>query len=136
MPDRKFNDKGKIYANDTQSVLRINPLQDTNSQSFPRLGRYFLSMVYVMYNEGAKKFTMWEANPTSTTDLVAINSKGDEVKSSFCSGESTSTPTAGAGSKGPPKPEESQGSESGDAKSKSLSKAAIGGIAAGAAVVL
>ncbi|KAL6857415.1 hypothetical protein ACO1O0_004850 [Amphichorda felina] len=148
VPDRSFSDDGKIYANDTQSVLRINALQDTNSRSLPRLGRYFLSMVHVLYNDGAKQFTMWEANPTSTTDLVAINEKGDVVESSFCTEEATSTPTAGAGSKGPPvsdgppdseDPPDSKETEIPDnvkAQSKGLSSGIIAGIAIGGAVVI
>ena len=138
VPERSFGDNGQIYSNDTRSVLRINALQDINSRSFPRLGRYFVSMVYLLYNDGAKQFTMWEANPTSITDLVAINSEGDEVDSaSFCSGVPSSTTTP----QEPPEIKEDEGTssntpESSNASGQGLSTGVIAGIAVGGAVVL
>jgi hypothetical protein len=95
-------------------------------------------MVHLLYNDGAKQFTMWEANPTSITDLVAINSDGGEVESaSFCSGVPSSTMTP----QEPPDIKETEDSkdntlESSNTSGQGLSTGVIAGIAVGGAVVL
>jgi hypothetical protein len=36
------------------------------------LGRYFLTAAYLMVNHDARTFTMWQANPTSKSNLVPV----------------------------------------------------------------
>lgn len=36
------------------------------------LGRYFLTAAYLMVNHDANSFTIWQANPTSSSDLVSV----------------------------------------------------------------
>lgn len=75
-------------------MLRINSLQDTNSRSFPRLGRYFLTRAYMLYNDDAGSFTIWEANQTSTEpDIAAVDSDGEVSTKTFCSDEQLTTQT-------------------------------------------
>jgi hypothetical protein len=54
VPDRSSNGKGEIYPSDTRVVLRINAWQDINYRSLPKPGRYFLSLVHVLYHVGAQ----------------------------------------------------------------------------------
>lgn len=101
VPERKINGDGEIVANRTQPLLRINSLQDTTEDAFPRLGQYFLSQAYLFCNEDLQEFTLWKANPTSDEDLVAVNADNEIVRGdNICSDRSSPSP--------PPPPEESE----------------------------
>lgn len=42
------------------------------------LGRYFLTGAYLMVDHEAKSFTMWQANPSTSSKLVAVSSQQTE----------------------------------------------------------
>lgn len=103
----------------------INSLQFENDNDLPVLGPLFMSSAYLMVNQDAGMFSVWQANTGSkTSDIVAVD-KQNNVVSEFCanskggSPSATSLPTSSATS--PPLKETSK-----------LSGGAIGGIAAGA----
>lgn len=93
VPDRTIKDNGAMVANASRPVIRINSLQDTTQTAFPYLGRYFLTAAYVVANSDANEFTIYQANPTSEEDLVAL---GEDNKSVNAQATCTVQPTASA----------------------------------------
>ncbi len=84
VPDTYINrGTGALVANATQPDFVINAIEDVNKDDLSQLGRTFLSSAYIMVNQDAGLFTMWQANPTPNQDLVAIDATGNEV-SNFC----------------------------------------------------
>ncbi|KAK0721265.1 aspartic peptidase domain-containing protein [Apiosordaria backusii] len=94
------------------------------------LGRYFLTAAYLMVNHDERTFTMWQANPTTKSSLVAVQREGSQTRD--CGSSGGSVDTFGEGSDrntnrdgGSPVPE-----------SAPLSTSMIAGIAVGGVVVL
>ncbi|OBS22465.1 hypothetical protein FPOA_08802 [Fusarium poae] len=93
VPDRTIKDNGATIANASRPVIRINSLQDSTQTAFPYLGRYFLTAAYVVSNSDANEFTLYQANPSSEEDLVAL---GEDNKSINAQATCTVQPTASA----------------------------------------
>lgn len=72
LPDLGINTDGHPFANASISEVLINPTQDVNSKDLPLLGRQFLTSAYLMLDQDANTFTIWQANPTTNIDLVPI----------------------------------------------------------------
>lgn len=53
----------------------------------PSLGRYFLTSAYLIVNHDAQTFTLWQANPSTTSQLVPV--LGDKTKREACDSNST-----------------------------------------------
>ena len=125
VPERLINSKGRLVPNATRPVIRMNPPPDANINSLPVLGRYFLTGAYVMSNQDANEFTIWQVNPTTDEDLVAVNKKNEALDTQATC---TVVPTASA--------EPGQGKDGNDASTdgKGLSSGAIAGIAVGVVV--
>ncbi|KAL1901042.1 hypothetical protein Sste5346_002108 [Sporothrix stenoceras] len=134
VPDRTINLKtGEIQANSSGMDTTLLAIQNVNANDMTQLGRQFLSAAYVMLNQDANSFTLWQANPTTKRQLVAVDESNKDV-SSVCTGNSdnnvnstipinstsTDMPTSGTPS----------------ANSHKLSTGAIVGAAAGGAVVV
>ncbi|RAO64782.1 uncharacterized protein BHQ10_000794 [Talaromyces amestolkiae] len=81
---------GSILANDSAPELVLNSIQSINADDLPQLGRQFLTSAYLMLNQDANTYTLWEANPVTNEDLVAVDQGGTPV-SIFCTATSTST---------------------------------------------
>lgn len=141
---------GALYVNSSGPNFLINSGQDVNANDMAALGSTFLSVAYLMVNQDAGKFSLWAANPTTKSDLVAVDATGAEV-TTFCTAStesttatSTSTSTAGAGAgpnAGGSDPGQSTALDPDSAGSSStsrLSTAGIAGVAVGgvAAAVL
>lgn len=77
---------GEVKANVSQQNLVINTVQNINAKDLPKLGRQFLSSLYLMVNEDQRQFTLWRSNPTYAVDLVTIDDKGNEL-TNFCSSD-------------------------------------------------
>ncbi|KAK4200412.1 aspartic peptidase domain-containing protein [Triangularia verruculosa] len=60
------------------------------------LGRYFLTAAYLMVNHDERTFTMWQANPTTKSSLVAVQRKGSQARDCEGSGGGNADPTGGA----------------------------------------
>lgn len=89
---------GALIANSSTPELVLNAIQQVNAGDLVQLGRQFLSAAYLMVNQDTNEFTLWEANPTSAVDLVAVDSNG-VASNTFCAAEaSTSTGTSAPGS--------------------------------------
>lgn len=71
-PDQKISDTGDVVSNTSVSNVNLYSLQDVMKNDFPLLGFWFFTAAYLMVNHDAGTFTMWEANPTTDTKLVAI----------------------------------------------------------------
>ncbi|KAI4915500.1 hypothetical protein J4E90_003945 [Alternaria incomplexa] len=123
VPDTYIASDGAVQTNTSVRNVVINSLQFENDNDLPVLGRLFMSSAYLMVNQDAGMFSVWQANTGSkTSDIVAVD-KQNNVVSEFCanskggSPSATSLPTSSATS--PPLKETSK-----------LSGGAIGGIAA------
>lgn len=95
-------DTGTLEANSSAPSIAIDALQSTNSGDMLHIGRHFFSAAYVSASYDTGIFTMWPAKVTTTTNLVALDSDGNEVDT-FCltSEHGTSTVTAAAGTDAP-----------------------------------
>ncbi|KEZ39510.1 putative Aspartic-type endopeptidase [Scedosporium apiospermum] len=124
-------DTGALHRNSSAQNLVILPPQDDNENDISQLGRQFLSSAYVMANLDAGEFTIWESNPTSNEDLVAIDTNGTEV-SDFCAA-TTPDPASGETS---PDSASSEGSVEQKDGSKSMTPVIIAGIAVSGFVFL
>ncbi|EHK22950.1 uncharacterized protein TRIVIDRAFT_230713 [Trichoderma virens Gv29-8] len=139
VPERYIDDNGNLAINSSLPVIRINSLQNTTSQVLPNLGRYFLTGAYVLFNRDAKEFTLWQANPTSSEDLVAVNEKNEVFEATQSCAKvpatslppPTSVPSSGSDNDGKP-----DGSNSSSKSSSSLSAGAIAGIAIGCVAII
>ncbi|KAI8718290.1 hypothetical protein NCS52_00607300 [Fusarium sp. LHS14.1] len=78
VPERRINENGEIYRNDSQPLLRINRMQQDGLLS---IGRFFFTAAYLATNEDAGKFTIWKANPSTDQDLVALNPSNKPIDS-------------------------------------------------------
>lgn len=89
VPHRQINtNTGEITANATGPDLVILSTQDINKDDISQLGRQFLSAAYLMVNLDANEFTLWEANPTDTRQLVAVDESNADV-TTVCAENST-----------------------------------------------
>ncbi|EPE04026.1 aspartic-type endopeptidase [Ophiostoma piceae UAMH 11346] len=74
---------GTTIVNATAPDLVIDSLQNSEAEKLPQIGWQFFTAAYLHVNQDSKKFTLWQANPTTTTNLVAVDSTGQEI-TSFC----------------------------------------------------
>lgn len=71
---------GKRVVDKSKREFLMNALSDQPAT----LGRYFLTAAYLMVNHDANSFTLWQANPTTSSNLVPVH---DEESASECSGD-------------------------------------------------
>jgi hypothetical protein len=69
---------GSRIFNDSQREVLMNGVADQPAT----LGRYFLTGAYLMVNQDSNTFTIWQANPSSSSDLIPVL---DERTASGCS---------------------------------------------------
>lgn len=72
LSDQKISDAGHIVSNTSVRAVNIYSLQDVNKNNLPRLGYFFFASTYLMVDHDAATFTIWEANPTTGTEFIAI----------------------------------------------------------------
>ncbi|EED14742.1 aspartic-type endopeptidase, putative [Talaromyces stipitatus ATCC 10500] len=117
---------GSIIANSSAPELVLNSIQSINADDLPQLGRQFLTSAYLMLNQDANTYTLWEANPVTNEDLVAVDQSGTPV-SMFCTTTSTTVESSmsqtGTANPGPNKNNSSH--------KKDVSGGAISGIVVG-----
>ena len=122
--DQTVADDGSIQTNTSIRDVVVGSLQGVNKDDLPMLGRLFLSSAYLMVNQEAGRFSVWQANTAATdSEIVAVDKANNEV-SDFCTNSTNSTrPTL------PPSSSTAPAAQNQDSK---LSGGAIGGIVAGA----
>lgn len=75
---------GSRIFNDSQKEFLFNGIDEPVQPA--TLGRYFLTSAYLMVNQDAETFTLWQANPSTATQLVPVlNEKGDTSSTQACS---------------------------------------------------
>lgn len=79
-----------------------------------------------MLNQDANEFTLWEANPTSDTELVAVDTSNADV-TTFCDPNAATSSPSGTGSSS-----SASSSPANNGGGSSLAGGAIAGIAVGA----
>jgi uncharacterized membrane protein YebE (DUF533 family) len=86
------------------------------------LGRQFLTAAYFSLNYDTSTFSLWQANPTTQQNLVALDKNNEEqpVDCSSASSSASSTPSSSSSSEG----------------NNGLSGGAVAGIVVGAVVVV
>ncbi|SPQ19645.1 f58b5868-3b7f-4eaf-9a50-02c158bc32bc [Thermothielavioides terrestris] len=88
------------------------------------LGRYFFTAAYLMVDHEAHTFTMWQANPTTKSNLVPVARTSTGNADGACGGDSGGTGDTGVAN---------NGDSAGEATSKASSSISAGAVA-GAAV--
>ncbi|KAK0755095.1 aspartic peptidase domain-containing protein [Schizothecium vesticola] len=107
---------GSRVVDRSKRELLMNGLADQPAT----LGRYFFTSAYLMVDHDAKTFTMWQANPSVKSSLVAVSKGG-------CGGTAGGTGTAA----NPP----STGTGSSSQETPSNTGAIAGGVVGGVAVL-
>lgn len=96
VPAITFDRNGTRVQNDTVKEFLFNGVGDQKAT----LGRYFLTAAYLMVNHESNTFTMWQSNPTTSSNLVAVIDQATEASCSNISGvvqpSATSTALSGA----------------------------------------
>ncbi|CAK7214107.1 hypothetical protein SEUCBS140593_002071 [Sporothrix eucalyptigena] len=90
---------GAILVNNTAPDLLIDSLQNTQATKLAQLGWQFFSAAYLLVNQDAHEFTLWEANPTGAEDLVAVDETGAEITNFCASSSGSNSTTAGGGNR-------------------------------------
>ncbi|CAK7227211.1 hypothetical protein SCUCBS95973_006466 [Sporothrix curviconia] len=92
VPDRTIDaSTGAIVANSSGLDTIILAIQNVNAGDMTQLGRQFLSAAYVMLNQDANSFSVWQANPTTARQLVAVDESNTEVTACTTSANETSS---------------------------------------------
>jgi hypothetical protein len=89
--DPNLNDDGFVVANNSNREILINAIEDDGATGMTLLGRQFLSHAYVLHNEDAGTFTLWNAKATAAQDLVAVDDANNIISTS-CNSSSTPSP--------------------------------------------
>lgn len=90
-PDATILSNGSINYNSTLNEVNIIPLKLKNANDMVQLGRQFLSGAYLLVNEDAGTFTLWQAVDSSDENLVAVGETG-QIFSSTCASTTSNTP--------------------------------------------
>lgn len=72
LPYMTINDQGTTISNSSIREIMLNKLQGINANDMPILGQTFLTSAYLMVNQDASTFTLWQNQPTLNQSLVAI----------------------------------------------------------------
>lgn len=124
---------GSRVVDRSRRELLMNGLADQPAT----LGRYFFTSAYLMVDHDAKTFTMWQANPSVKSNLVAVSSKGGCGGTAGGGATVGGTGGTGSGSSGgtetAPSPS-STGTASSSQPSSNIG-AIAGGVAGGVAVL-
>jgi hypothetical protein len=99
-PDATILSNGSINYNSTLNEVNIIPLQSLNANDMVQLGRQFLSGAYLMVNEDAGTFTLWQAIDSSDENLVAVDENGEVFSPTCASTTSNDTTATSPGSTG------------------------------------
>ncbi|EUC27916.1 hypothetical protein COCCADRAFT_41476 [Bipolaris zeicola 26-R-13] len=126
VPDTYIASNGAVQTNTSVRNVVINSLQSYNSNDLPVLGRLFMSSAYIMVNQEAERFSVWQASIGSRTpDVVAVDKQNNMV-SEFC------TNSTGKSIDAAPSPTSSGNILVPQNEAPKLSGSLIGGIVAGA----
>lgn len=105
VPELVVSQDGRLFSNTSNREVLINSVDQFYAGDIPILGRQLLSSAYVMVNQDANTVTLWEANPTEDTNLIAVNNEATTARCGLAdaaiSPETSSTDA--------PVPEDSQG---------------------------
>lgn len=82
VPAISFDTNGTRVENDTIKEFLFNGIGDQKAT----LGRYFLTAAYLMVNHDSQTFTMWAANPTTSSNLVSVVNQETESECSNITG--------------------------------------------------
>ncbi|KAK1462224.1 hypothetical protein CMEL01_14191 [Colletotrichum melonis] len=127
---------GEMLVNATEKDMLIDSMQDVNKNDMAQLGWQFLSAAYLQVNHDTSEFSLWQANPTWSQDIVALDS-GDNDVTDFCSSQSSEgNKTVNGGGDVGGSGEGSGNDSSASTSSPGLSRGAIAGIAVGGAAVV
>ena len=87
-----------VVTNSSMVELLINSLQNDTQNNLPRLGKPFLSGVYLLVDLDHGTYTLWPAQPTQDERLVAMDGSCFEPQTSSTSpsGSTSSTLSGGA----------------------------------------
>lgn len=123
-----INRSGKRVVDKSKREFLMNPLGVQPAT----LGRYFLTAAYLMVNHDANSFTLWQANPTSSSDLVPVYDKEAADK---CNGDVPGLvqPSASASQSSAPTgdAQDNRGNSSDATSEAGVSSATIGGAVGG-----
>ena len=83
LPDYYMSSQGEFIINGSDRVVLINSFQDRDRANYmPTFGRLFLSSAYILVNDDMKQFTLWQSNPTTSNNLLAVEESCKSIASS------------------------------------------------------
>lgn len=72
VPPQEVTETGAISTDTARSEVLLDPTLAVNADDAAILGRPFFSAAYLYLDHDAGTFTLWQANPTTETDLVVL----------------------------------------------------------------
>lgn len=69
LPNVEIDDNGQQKIVDGNKTINFG---QTRHEAMPYLGQPFLTSAYIHVNNDMKEFSVWQANPTTDTDLVTV----------------------------------------------------------------
>ena len=125
VPEYNYSSNGqRYYTNATETTILIYDNVGINENDLPTLGKPFLSSAYLLVDNDRQSFTLWEAQPNMTQDLVSLGPP-------ICSNTPHSAPTASPTSTSAALP-----SSAPTILSSGLSKSTIAGIVIGGSIAV
>ena len=133
VPMKMIDDSGAVYENSTVAEILIQPTLNGDAADTPVVGKQFFSSNYLFVDHDAGTFTVWSANRTTDTRLVAVGGNCNATNPQEDPVAPVSTfPTNGLSEA----TDSAQNDSKADEDSVSLSIGTIAGIAGGAAGAL
>lgn len=141
LPEETVSSDGTYQRNTSAPGIQLTPTFDINVNDVPWIGRPFFSAAYLMVDLDAGTWTLWQANATTDSRLISVNSSCDDTSKVKPSSTEVSKPSDAGTDE--PKPNRTTDSASSAApetdplvtehREEGLKHAAIAGIAVGAA---
>lgn len=127
MPEQSVASSGAIQTNNEMSLTLLSGTRNDNKDDTPIIGMPFFSSAYLMVDLDASTFTLWQANMTDNSNLIAIGADAGCTHSPPVSTNSTidDAPPASSDEEAL---DNDQGSQ--DLGTGAVAGAAIGGLAA------
>ncbi|KAK1781451.1 aspartic peptidase domain-containing protein [Copromyces sp. CBS 386.78] len=127
VPPEEIARNGSFVTEPNQMALPINRLGTQPAT----LGRFFFTSAYLMVDHEADTFTLWQANPTAKSNLVAISHAKDSCASEPTDGGAANGTSGAGGSGSGSGGTNAPGSEAGEPTAKTPTGAIAGGVVGG-----
>lgn len=94
MPDVTIAESGSLHFDPSKRVHCLSPLMSPNKDDMPILGLTFLTSAYLISNHERGEFSLWQANPTTTENIIPLDGSAPLEGSATCNSSLPEKPSA------------------------------------------